>query len=302
MAHSQSDPLQVDQLLVILDKVTKRLNDHKGGSGTKFPMTMNILEEDDIRGLFTNLRDVLTSIVSDNISSQSKVTALELESLESKTQVSQMSDRVNSLEKASRIQADLADHHHQRSLKGKFTISPLQAGGLSQREDLVERGELIESYVCSLILKKFNFVAHEKDILSCHFSKNGLIFCLSTLAPNSIYGSIVKAIKTGHGREIKDILFNFALTPKRGALLYELRQAKKGNIIEKLYSDCDGTVSYVSLSAKINSRGKKEKTRVTSIFDKVDSGGISIRTFSVAELKVDLGNPPNLDSSSLSNM
>ena len=228
-SQSPSEPLDPDQLLAILGKVTKRLSDHKGAK--------EIMDDADMRLLFTQLRDVLSSLVNENEDCKGKLSALESEIVDSKKIVNLMSVKVTSLEGASRIHSDLSDHHHQRSLKGKFTISPLEIGNLAQREDLEQRGEKVETYVCTLIEKTFGFIVKESDICSCHFSKRGLIFRLSNLSHNSVYGDIVNAIKKGHGSKVKEFFFNFALTPQRAALLFELRKAKKGNIIEKLYSD-----------------------------------------------------------------
>ena len=289
-SESQPGPLQADQLLVILGEVTKRLSDHKGNN--------EIMDDSDTRLLFTHLRDVLSTLVSDNSEFKGRISALEAECVDSKKLLSLMSEKATSLEGASRIHSDLSDHHHQRSLKGKFAISSLSPSDLETREELDEKGIKIETYVCTLIKKKFAFEAHEKDIHSCHFSKKGIIFRMGTLSPNSIYGEIVTSIKTGQGQHCKNIFFNFALTPKRASLLFELRKAKKAKVIEKLYSDNDGTVSYVSFTAPINSRGRKEKTRITSVYDRVDGGGFNIRTFSVAELREQLDAISVLNSSS----
>ena len=177
--------------------------------------------------------------------------------------VSELGVRVEELEKRSRRNEDSGDHHHQRSLKGKFLISSPVSSPLSDREGLKEEGKCISSYICELLKKKLGVLAEENDIYSCNHTRKGLAFRFNSMAPNTPFSKTVEAIKGGQGRDITDVYFNFALTPRRASLMYELRQLRKANQIEKCHVDFDGTIVYVK---EHNSR----KVRVTSLFDNVD--------------------------------
>ena len=300
-SQAPSGPIETEQLLSILDKVTKRLKEGTGGSGTKFPRVLAELKESDLRDIFTHLRDVLSAIITDSITTADKVSTLETECGKANDQVNLVSVKLLTLEKKSRVQSDLIDHHHQRSLRGKFTISPLAPFKLSQREELEQRNESLPAYVCSLIRQKYSIEPSESDIFACRLTKKGLSFRLSNLSPNSLYGDLVKLIKTGQGSTVRGFFFNFALTPKRAALMYELRQAKKAKKIDKLYSNSDGTVSFIPLSSSSSShnssRGSRDKFRITSIFIREDDGSIHLRTYSPQELRDELGIDPNSESS-----
>ena len=76
-----------------------------------------------------------------------------------------------------------------------------------------------------------------------------------------IVDRVVTAIKSGQGKDVKDIYINFALTPRRSALLYEIRMLKKAqnSKLTKFYTDFDGSISVVA-----GRKGKKE--RVTSVW------------------------------------
>ena len=298
MPPSQSGPLNVDQLLDLLGKVTTRLTDHKGGSGTRQPKTLDVLVEEDLRQMFSNLRDVLNTLVSDNAISQEKISSLVSVCETTSIQMAKVSEKVTLLEKTNRVQADKIDHHHQRSLRGKFTITPLDPSNLYKSPELEKSGKSLTNYVCSLIHDKFGLSPVESDIFSCHFSRKGIIFRLSNLSPTSLYSDMVTAIKTGQGTD-RPIFFNFALTPKRAALLYELRKAKKGNKISRLFSDSDGTISYIpstsspfyaTFSPPNSSKVKEVKRKITSIFSKMEgSDGFAIKTYTVEELKTEMG-------------
>ena len=293
---SQPGAIQADQLLVILEKVSSRLKSSSGGSGTRQPKVFDALEDVDVRNLFTQLKDVLATWVSASSLQEEKISTLETSCEAVSHQVTLSNEKIVSLEKSSRTLSDLNDHHHQRSLKGKFSIFPLNSDCLVQKEDFEKDGKRLSFYVCELIYQKYSFETDESDISSCHFSKKGISFRLLNLSPTSTYGLLVKAITHGQGSKERGIFFNFALTPKRASLLFELRQAKRAKKIDKLYSDSDGSISYVSPSSPNNSRGKKEKTRISSIFNRVE-GEVVIRTHSIQELKEELDSIQLHDSS-----
>ena len=97
-----------------------------------------------------------------------------------------------------------------------------------------------------LIYNKLGVSIKEDEIASAHHTKTGLIvFRLKDFKHGSSYDQVVKAIKSGQGKDVKDLFVNFALTPRRAALLYEARQLKKANKISKFLSDSDGSITVV---------------------------------------------------------
>ena len=298
---SQPDHIQTTQLLGILEKVTKRLKEGTGGSGTSKPKVFTVLAESDVRTLFTHLRDVLSTLVSSSLEQEEQISTLETSCEDISHQVSLSKEKIISLEKSSRTMSDQSDHHYQRSLRGKFSITPSASDSLCCSKDLESEDKRLSYYICELVHHKYAIDIMEQDISACHFTKKGIVFRLLNLSPTSSYGELSRAIKSNQGSRIKDFFFNFALTPKRAELLYELRLAKRAKKIERLYSDSDGSISYVlpsslSSSPVDNSRGKREKVRITSIFDRVE-GKILIRTLTPMELREKLDPPPTLDLS-----
>ena len=234
------------------------------------------------------LRDVLHTVLTEQSSIIVKLNAVT-------SQNEDLTAKFTSLEAKSRVSSDTSDHHHQKSLKGKFTISPFDSNSLLKAEDLESSGKRLTYYICELIHSKYGIDVEEYEISSCHFLKKGLSFRLINLSPTSTYGYLVKAIKTNQGSRERSFFFNFALTPKRATLLYELRLAKRAKKIERLYSDSDGSISFVSPSAPINSRGQKDKTRISSIFDRLE-GEMFIRTYTILELRKELDSIQAVDT------
>ena len=157
--------------------------------------------------------------------------------------------RVKVLEEKTRTLEDQSDHHHQRSLKGKFMISSLREKNIiASEEKLKEEGKSTPRYVTELVFNKLGVRIKEEEIQSCHYTSTGLmIFRLSDFKPGSSFNKIVTAIKSGAGKDVKDLFINFALTPRRAALLYEARQLKKAKKINKFLTDSDGSITVVKL-------------------------------------------------------
>jgi hypothetical protein len=155
--------------------------------------------------------------------------------------------RVRVLEEKTRALEDQSDHLHQRSLKGKFLISSLRDKNIIASEDkLKQEGKSTPSYVSELVYNKLGVRVKEEEITSCHHTSKGLlIFRLGDFKPGSSFTKIVTAIKSGAGKDVKDLFVNFALTPRRAALLYEARQLKKAKKITKFLTDSDGSITVV---------------------------------------------------------
>ena len=170
--------------------------------------------------------------------------------------------RVKVLEEKTRTLEDQSDHHHQRSLKGKFMISsPRNNNIITGEAKLKEEGKSIPRYVTELIYNKLGVRVREEEIISSHFTSSGmLIFRLGDFKPGSSFQQVVSAIKSGAGKDMADLFVNFALTPRRAALLYEVRQLKKAKKISKFLSDSDGSITVVKLDGS--------KMKVTNAVEK----------------------------------
>ena len=157
--------------------------------------------------------------------------------------------RVKVLEEKTRTLEDESDYHHQRSLKGKFMITSLRENNIiASEEKLKQEGKSIPKYVTELVFNKLGVRIKEEEISSCHYTSTGLlIFRLSDFKPGSSFNNIVTAIKSGAGKDVKDLFVNFALTPRRAALLYEARQLKKAKKISKFLTDSDGSITVVKV-------------------------------------------------------
>ena len=170
--------------------------------------------------------------------------------------------RVKVLEEKTRTLEDQSDHHHQRSLKGKFMISsPKNNNIIASEAKLKEEGKSLPRYVTEMIFNKLGVRVKEDEINSCHHTSSGmLIFRLGDFKPGSTFHQVVSAIKSGAGKDVTDLFVNFALTPRRAALLYEVRQLKKAKKISKFLSDSDGSITVVKLDGT--------KMRVTNAVEK----------------------------------
>ena len=162
--------------------------------------------------------------------------------------------KVKILEEKTRVLEDQSDHHHQRSLKGKFMISSLKDKNIIVEEKKLQAdGRSLAVYVTELIFSKLGVSVKESEITSCHYTNSGLIiFRLGDFKPGSSFNQIVAAIKSGQGKDVKDLFINFALTPRRASLLYEVRQLSKAKKISKFFTDSDGSITVVKLDGKKN--------------------------------------------------
>ena len=176
--------------------------------------------------------------------------------------------KVKILEEKTRVLEDQSDHHHQRSLKGKFMISSLKTNNVIVSEEQFKKGsKTLVEYVTELIFQKLGVRVKPDEIISCHFTSSGLIiFRMGDFKPGSSYDSIVTAIKSGQGKDVKDLFINFALTPRRASLLYEVRQLVKAKKISKFVTYSDGSISVVKLDGKT-------KVKVTNYTEKEGGAG-----------------------------
>ena len=170
--------------------------------------------------------------------------------------------RVKVLEEKTRLLEDSGDLQQQKALKGKFMISaPRKKDSIASEAKLKEENKSLPKYVTELVYNKLGQSLKEEEIVSCHHTTTGsIMFRLANFKPGSGYQRVVAAIKGGAGKDVPDLFINFALTRRRAALLYEVRQLKKATKIPRFLSDADGSITVVLKDGT--------KMRVTNYIDK----------------------------------
>ena len=170
--------------------------------------------------------------------------------------------RVKVLEEKTRMLEDSGDLQQQKALKGKFMISaPRKKDSIASEAKLREENKSLPKYVTELVYNKLGQTLKEDEIVSCHHTTTGsIMFRLANFKPGSGYQRVVAAIKGGAGKDVPDLYVNFALTRRRAALLYEVRQLKKATKIPRFLSDADGSITLVLKDGT--------KMRVTNYIDK----------------------------------
>ena len=170
--------------------------------------------------------------------------------------------RVKVLEEKTRLLEESGDLQQQKALKGKFMISaPRKKDSIASEAKLREENKSLPKYVTELVYDKLGQTLKEDEIVSCHHTTTGsIMFRLANFKPGSGYQRVVAAIKGGAGKDVPDLYVNFALTRRRAALLYEVRQLKKATKIPRFLSDADGSITLVLKDGA--------KMRVTNYIDK----------------------------------
>ena len=208
----------MEKLVNDLFKVTKRLEKNLGsvkrGDKKLVPLIDN---EADIREILATLRDTISGLI------------------EMTAKNNEVTKTVTNLESKMRLSEDNADHHHQRSLRGKFFITFHPSSPVSTSAELASRQLNVMEYAKELILSKYDVEVPCESFKTCHLTKKGLIFRLDNLAPFSPYARLTQAIKTKN--KITTHFINFSLTPLRSSLLYDLRKYKKEGLLEKYFTD-----------------------------------------------------------------
>ena len=257
----------MEDLKVQLSDIVKRLDINKGSKKDKDSASTDLIIETDIRNILLQLSEMISSLFQS--SEQTNVSNALIH------------DKVSNLESKLRIQDDVSDHHHQRSLRGKFFVSFPGDFPCTSEKDLSTNGSDVMSYTSDLVFNKYGVQINPNQYKTCHHTKKGLIFRLQDLSPGSAFAKLTKAIKNGQGKDNKSYYVNFSLTPRRAALLYDLRKGKRELKLDRFYSDSDGSLSYV-----LDSNEPKKIKRITSLSIRDGSSGLFyLKTLSPEELQ-----------------
>ena len=258
---SRAEPPVLDLLneLSMLTKSLQETPEVQKGRGKPSQASKEVAEtSENFKSIFNKFSNIIASVIG------------QLEKLP------EMSNKICDLEKRARLSEDQVDHHHQRSLKGKFILSPSSEFPLPDQAELESMGTSISQFTCEKISQKYGVKPKLEDLKSCHFSRTGIIFRLNNLSPESCYGHLVHAIKSGEGKENNSFYLNFALTPKRASLLFHLRQLKKAKAISKFLVDSNGALGYT-----LEERGPK--TKITSLYNNVERSLYTLSTLEILD-------------------
>ena len=185
-------------------------------------------------------------------------------------------------EQETRHLEDQSDEMQQKSLLGSFILTSKANDDI---DSLIipekELKEPIVSHIQTLALTKLNFSLPVEDIRRCHYLQDGsIMLVLSNLRPNSAFDQMVNAIKNpSQERRSINLYFQFMLTRRRNALLYDIRKLKRDGAIFKYWTDFDGAIT-----VKKEEGGPKQ--RITSITNRKD---FFVRTYTSTEVKEEFG-------------
>ena len=237
-----------------LKKVKTAVNKSNGSGKNK---TFN-LEDTIVREAINDIEDVVSTLVK----------LLE--------EGEQLCPKIKELEDQNRKLEDEMDHQAQRNLKGKFMLSSSKNSTIIKTdEELGKEGTTLVTHIQNLIQMKLGVEVPKEDVSSCSRTSTGLLlFRLNNFRPCSSFHNVVDAIKSGKNREV-DLFFNFALTRRRAALLYEVRMLKKNNKIHKFFTDADGQIT-------IKTTADSKKIKICSVWNKRD---FSMKTDTTVELR-----------------
>ena len=180
----------------------------------------------------------------------------------------------NSLHQRIRIQEDELDEARQRSLKGNIILTSSNKGGrpcvIKDDATLQREKTRLLDHAIQLVAQKYGVTVPVDDVVACHRLKNSILLKIWRRTEDSAWSKLMSQIKSASTNDF-NLYANFQMTPRRGALLYHIRQqrstfASKGQFF-KLYSDENGAISvrFAERSEKLKLtfhylRGKRMKT------------------------------------------
>lgn len=168
----------------------------------------------------------------------------------------------NSLHHRIRIQEDELDEARQRSLKGNLILTSSTKGGrpcLIKDDATLQREKTrLVDHAIQLVKDKYGVTVPEDDVVACHrLKQHSVLLKIWRRTEDSAWSRLMPLIKSAPTNDL-NIYVNFQLTPRRGAMMYAIRQQRedfksKGRPF-KLFSDENG-----SISIQFFNKDRKEK-------------------------------------------
>ena len=167
----------MELLTTELEKINSTLWIPKGGKGAKSKEARE-LEVPDLTKIATSLVNALNSvkIILEEAAAKPALEDNTKRMNEMVMKEEQMEEKINLVEKKMRTMEDAADHHHQRSLKGKLFITSTKVNSaIKSEKQLEEEGISVARHVTDLMSKKLGVTMSKEDIKSCitHIFKLG---------------------------------------------------------------------------------------------------------------------------------
>ena len=179
-----------------------------------------------------------------------------------------------------RMQEDELDEAKQRALKGNLILTSSAKGGntcvIKDDDTLQRENTRLLDHAIELINQKYGVMVPESDVVACHRLKNSVLLKIWKRTEDSAWSKLMPLIKSAPVNDF-NLYANFQMTPRRGAIMYLIRQQKdtfkqKGQPF-KLYSDENGTIS-----VKFSDQGEKFKLTFHNV------KGVPRKTYSKMEL------------------
>jgi hypothetical protein len=168
----------------------------------------------------------------------------------------------SSLHHRIRIQEDELDEARQRSLKGNLILTSSTKGGrpcLIKDDATLQREKTrLVDHAIQLVKDKYGVTVPEDDVVACHrLKQHSVLLKIWRRTEDSAWSRLMPLIKSAPTNDL-NIYVNFQLTPRRGAMMYAIRQQRedfksKGRPF-KLFSDENG-----SISIQFFNKDRKEK-------------------------------------------
>ena len=188
-----------------------------------------------------------------------------------------LKDRAKVTEDRARVTEDELDKYTQKNLRGKFVITaaPNKETPFKKEADLTDADNALANNIITLAKSKYDVDIEVGDIASCHYlPKGGIFFSMWNMRPGSAYQKLAGAIKQKPHSPSLNIYFNFMLTKRRSALLFEVRKLKKEGTIARYYSDEEGVICI--------KKDEKDKNIKLSSFHQTKTS--PVKTYTIPEL------------------
>ena len=101
-------------------------------------------------------------------------------------------------------------------------------------------------HAIQLVAQKYGVTVPEGDVVACHRLKNSVLLKIWKRTEDSAWSRLLPQIKSAPTNDF-NLFANFQMTPRRGAMLYHIRQQRtafsdRGQSF-KLYTDENGVIS-----------------------------------------------------------